>query len=264
MSTKDRRQRERAEREQRFLDKAQELIQRDGLLSLQMSRIAEECDYATGTLYQHFASKEDLLVALATRNCLSRVDLFERAARWPGPTRERMLAIALADLMVIREQPEHFRLAQFVWTDVIWGAASAASRQRSLEASAPLGALIDGIVEDAISVGDLRADLGLSPQAVTIGPWTLSLGLHTLTHAEGLLEAHALGDPYRLLMKHLHFLLNGYGWLPLFDPSDDDALDALNTRLCREVFDSICPQASRPTAAVAVSAAPRPEVSSHD
>ncbi len=252
MSTKDRRLRERAEREQRFLDKAQELIQRDGLLSLQMSRIAEECDYATGTLYQHFASKEDLLVALATRNCLSRVDLFERAARWHGPTRERMLAIALADLMVIRDQPEHFRLAQFVWTDVIWGAASAASRQSSLEASGPLGALVDGIVLDAIAAGDLRADLGLPPQAVAIGPWTLSLGLHTLTLAEGLLEGRALGDPYRLLMKHLHYLLNGYGWLPLFDPANDDSLDALNTRLCREVFGSPCPQ-SRPTAPVTLS-----------
>ena len=268
MSTKDRRLRERAEREQRFLDKAQELIQRDGLLSLQMSRIAEECDYATGTLYQHFASKEDLLVALATRNSLSRVDLFERAARWHGPTRERMLAIALADLMVIREQPEHFRLAQFVLTDIIWGAASAQSRQRSLEASAPLGALTDSIVMDAIAVGDLRAGLGLSPQAVAIGPWTLSLGMHTLTHAEGLLEglidAHALGDPYRLLMKHLHFLLNGYGWQPLFDPADDDALDALTARLCREVFDSPYPQAFLPTAPTALSDAPRLEVSTHD
>lgn len=264
MSTKDRRLRERAEREQRFLDKAQELIQRDGLLSLQMSRIAEECDYATGTLYQHFASKEDLLVALATRNCLSRVDLFERAARWHGPTRERMLAIALADLMVIREQPEHFRLAQFVWTDVIWGAASPTSRQCSLEASAPLGALVDGIVLDAIAAGDLRSDLGLSPQAVAIGPWTLSLGLHTLTLAEGLLEGRTLGDPYRLLMKHLHFLLNGYGWLPLFDPADDNALDALNTRLCREVFDSPCPQSFHSTAPATPPDAPRLQVPRHD
>lgn len=269
MGTKDRRLRERAEREQRFLDKAQELIQRDGLLSLQMSRIAEECDYATGTLYQHFASKEDLLVTLATRNCFNRVDLFERAARWPGPTRERMLAITLADLMVIREQPEHFRLAQFVWTDVIWGAASAACRQRSLEASAPLGVLVDSIVLDAIAVGDLRADLGLSLQAVAIGPWMLSLGLHTLTHAEGLLEAHALGNPYRLLIKQLHFLLNGYGWLPLFDPSDDEALDALNTRLCREVFGSACPQVVHSQTQPApiqpgVPAMPRAEVSDHD
>ena len=43
MGTKDRRQRELAAREQRFLDCAQALIQRDGLLNLQMSRIAEDC-----------------------------------------------------------------------------------------------------------------------------------------------------------------------------------------------------------------------------
>lgn len=245
MGTKDRRQRERAEREQRFLDKAQALIQRDGLLSLQMAKIAEECDYAIGTLYQHFASKEDLLVALATRNCLCRVDLFERVSRWPGPSRERMVAVALADQMVIRQQPEHFRLAQFVWTDVVWGAASPESRQRSLQASAPLGAMIDAIVEDAIAAGELPARPGLPPQALTIGPWTLSLGMHTLTHADGLLEAHALGDPYRLLMRHLHFLLNGYGWQPLVDPMDDAALDALNARLCRDVFGCECPNAAR-------------------
>ncbi len=261
MSTKDRRLRERAEREQRFLDKAQELIQRDGLMSLQMSRIAEECDYAVGTLYQHFASKEDLLVTLATRNCMSRVHLFERAARWPGPSRERMLAIVLADLMVIRAQPEHFRLEQFVWTDVIWGAASPQTRQRSLEASAPLGLLIDSIVEGAIAAGDLRADIGLSAQAVTIGPWTLALGMHTLTHAEGLLEAHALGDPYRLLMKHLHFLLNGYGWQPLFDPADDAALDALNSRLCRDVFGNACPQSDPTSITTTAATTLRSEVS---
>src|SRR5690606_23442829 len=149
MSSQDRKLREFAGREQRFLDKAQELIQRDGLLQLQMSRIAEDCEYAIGTLYKHFASKEDLLVALSTRNCLCRVELFERAARWDGPTRDRLIAVALADLMVLREQPEHFRLAQFVWTDVVWGAASPATRQRALQACEPLASLIDGIAAEA-------------------------------------------------------------------------------------------------------------------
>jgi AcrR family transcriptional regulator len=244
VGTKERRQRELADRERLFLDKAQELIQRDGLLTLQMSRIAEESDYAIGTLYQHFASKEDLLVALATRNCLSRVALFERAARWPGPTRERMLAIALADLMAIREQPEHFRLAQFVWSDVIWGAASEDSRRRALEASAPLAGLVDGIALDAIRNGDLPADIGLSPSALTVGPWTLCLGMHTLVQHDGLLDYHQIGDPYRLLVKHLQYLLNGYGWQPLFDPADDAAVDALVERVCRDVFDTSCPRTS--------------------
>lgn len=195
MGTKDRRQREFAEREQRFLDAAQALIQRDGLLSLQMSKVAEACDYAIGTLYQHFASKEDLLVALATRNCLSRAHLFERAAAWPGPTRERMVAIALADVIVLGEQPEHFRLAQFVRTEVVWGAASPQARQRSLEAVEPLGRAVDRIVEDAVRCGDLPAAVAPSPETLTIGPWSLCLGMHTLMHAEGVLPSAQFSDP---------------------------------------------------------------------
>ena len=50
MATTDRRQREFAQREAQLLDTAQALIQREGLLNLQMARIAEECEHAIGTL----------------------------------------------------------------------------------------------------------------------------------------------------------------------------------------------------------------------
>ena len=241
MSSSDRKQREFARRETLFLDAAQAMIQREGLLNLQMSKLAEECEYAIGTLYRHFASKEDLLVALSTRNALARVELYERAARWSGPTRERIIALALADLITLREQPEHFRLAQFVFTDVVWGAASADSRERALTAFEPLAQLIDGIAAEARARGDLPVGFALSDQALTIGPWTLSLGMHTLAQQQGMLDPVELGDPYRLLFKHLHYLLNGYGWQPLFDPGDDDALDEAVERLCRDVFDAPCP-----------------------
>lgn len=240
MPTLSRKQREFAVREDLFLDKAQDLIQRDGLLSLQMSRIAEECEYAIGTLYKHFASKEDLLVALSTRNCMSRVDLYERAARWPGPTRDRMLAVVLADLIVMREQPEHFRLAQFVWTDVVWGAASRASRQRALETAAPLATLIDGIATEARRAGDLPVHMPLSDASLTIGPWAMCLGMHTLAQQDGLIDAGVVGNPYRLLVKHMQYLLNGYGWQPLFDPGDEAAIDACIARLSQEVFGIPC------------------------
>lgn len=233
-----RRQREVAAREQVFLDKAQALIQRDGLLSLQMARIADECGFAIGTLYKHFASKEDLLVALATRNCLSRVELFERAAGWDGPSREKMLAVTLADLLIMREQPEHFRLAQFVWTDVVWGAASEQSRQRALEAFVPLCELIDGIAADARAHGDLPAHGSVPVAALTMGTWMLTVGTHTLAQQQGMIDPRVVGDPYRLLVRQLQYLLNGYGWQPLFDPDDDAALDALITRVGRAVFDT--------------------------
>jgi AcrR family transcriptional regulator len=245
LNTTARKQREFALREARILDCAQALIQRDGLLNLQMSRIAEECEYATGTLYRHFASKEDLLVALATRNSLERIGLFERAARWRGPTRERIVALALADLIVLREQPEHFRLAQLVWSDVVWGAASPASRQRALDAWEPVGAMVDAIAAQARRDGDLPDGFALPDQALTIGPWLLCVGMHTLVQQQGLLDP-AIGDPYRLLFQHLHYLLNGFGWRPLFDPADGDALDRMNERLCRDVFDVACPYPPQP------------------
>lgn len=248
MGTHERRQRDLADRENLFLDTAQALIQQDGLLNLQMSRIADRSQYAIGTLYQHFASKEDLLVALATRNCLARVELFQRAADWSGPSRERMLAVALADLMVVREKPEYFRLTQFVWSDVVWGAASEGSRRRSLEASAPLGAAVERIVADAQANGDLPASVRLPPSALTLGPWTLCLGMHTLAQVEGVLVQHGITDPYRLLIQHLHYLLNGYGWQPLFDPADDAAIDAQIERVCQAVFGSTCPRSSQTSA----------------
>ncbi|MGJ4804712.1 TetR/AcrR family transcriptional regulator [Luteimonas sp. SDU82] len=243
MATTDRRQREFAQREALLLDTAQALIQREGLLNLQMARIAEECEHAIGTLYRHFASKEDLLVALATRSCLERVELFERAARWQGPTRDRIVAVALADLLMLRQQPEHFRLAQFVWTDVVWDAASEASRQRALAACEPLASLVDGIAAEARANGELPAGLPMTDEGLTIGPWILCLGMHTLAQQQGLLDP-AIGEPYRLLFKHLHYLLNGYGWQPLFDPGDDEALDRSVERLCRDVFDAPCPYPS--------------------
>ena len=232
-------------REDAILQSTCRLLGEKSFDAMTMDDVANAVGIAKASLYKHFASKEDLLVALSTRNCLDRVDLFERAARWDGPTRERMLALALADLIVLREQPEHFRLAQFVWTDVVWGAASAESRRRALAACEPIAALIDGIAAEARRNGELPAGFALPDQSLTIGPWILCLGMHTLAQQQGLLDSGDIGDPYRLLFKHLHYLLNGYGWQPLFDPADDDALDRALERLCRDVFDAPCPYPTR-------------------
>jgi AcrR family transcriptional regulator len=239
MGTKERRQREVAEREQLFLDNARALILQDGLLNLQMAKVAEACDYATGTLYQHFASKEDLLVALASDKSVVRAELFERAAAWRASSRERIFGVAVADMIFARRYPDYFRLTQYVTTEVVWGAASAARRQAALEVCRPIGEAVLRIFRDAVEAGDL-ALRGLTIPQLMVGPWTLCLGMHNLVHAEGMLQRYEVGDPYCLLMRHVHHLLNGYGWRPLFDPADDAALHALIARVCEELFADLC------------------------
>ena len=71
--------------------------------------------------------------------------------------------------------------------------------------------------------------------------------MHTLAQQQGLLDL-VLGDPYRLLFQHLHYLLNGYGWRPRARSRRRAALDRLNERLCRDVFDVPVPIPSNPTA----------------
>lgn len=239
MGTRERRQRAVAEREDLFLDAALELIRQDGLLALQMARIAEKSEYAVGTLYLHFASKEDLLLALVTRVFRDYIGLVSRAGAWKAASRDRMFAVGVADLVFVRRYPDYFRIAQYSLCEVAWKAASAKRRQAFLEANDPLVEIVSGIVEDARRDGDLARG-GQTAQEMAIGVWALCGGYHLLSHAEGILEDFSVPDPYPLMCRHLQGLLDGYRWKPMSKPEDPLALDALVERVRREVFQEVC------------------------
>lgn len=241
MGTRQRRLRELAEREQLFLDAAREQITEHGLLSLHMAKVARACDYATGTLYQHFASKEDLLLAICADQAEERMAVMARAAQWQTGSRERMIALAVADMLFAIRHPDHFRLFQYASTEVIWHAASPSRRDTVLEAHRPLGDMVAQVVQDGLDSGDLPPQ-NMSPHAVALGPWALTEGMHNLVNAEGVLDFYALHDPYRLLLRHLHLQLNGMQWQPLFDPLDDVALTRQISHICASLFDDLCPE----------------------
>lgn len=239
MGTRERRQREFAEREHLFLDAARALILENGLLNLQMSKVAERCEYAVGTLYLHFASKEDLLLALTTEWVIEHAAMFQRVAQWQATPRERMFAIGVADMIFVRRNPEYFRIAQYALCEVVWRAASPERREDFLEANQPIGAAVVGIVHDAVAAGELDPR-GLPAEHLTLGFWALAAGTHNIVHVEGILDTFNVPDPYRLMCRHMQVMLNGYGWQPLADPADDAALDRLIQRICKEVFDDLC------------------------
>lgn len=237
MGTQERKQRELEARERLFIETAEELIRTEGLLGLQMSRLAQSCDYATGTLYQHFHSKEDLLLAVAARTLGRRAAAFETIARLPLASRERMLAVLLADIDFSQRHPDHYQLMQYVTTEVVWQSASPHQRQLMVDAGAPISHAVAGIVDDAIAAGDLPAVPGLRSVEFALGPWCLNTGMHTLVHARGLLEAYAVRDAYSLLLYHGHALLNGLGWQPLLDIDDTSAVEDQSRRIGRVLED---------------------------
>ena len=105
--TATRRQREMFARERLILDSARRLLAEGGYHGLSMDRIAEAIEYSKGTVYQHFGSKEDLIAALCTDTAQARADMFRRAAAYPGSTRERVVAVGLADGLFVRRHPDH-------------------------------------------------------------------------------------------------------------------------------------------------------------
>lgn len=243
MGTRERRQREFMDREQLFLAAARELICEQGLFNLQMARIAEKCEYAVGTLYHHFSSKEDLLLALTTETAKEHVELFQRAAAWSACSRDRMFAIPVADSIFVQRNPEFFRISQFALCEVVWRAASAERKEDFIELAAkPVGMIVERIIEDAVACGDLELG-GLPQEAFSLGFWALTNGTHNLVHAEGVAESFQWQDPYRLLCRHVNVMLNGFGWKPLVNPHDEAALDALILRIKNEVFHDLCPSA---------------------
>ena len=235
MGTRDRRERERNAREQEFLETARRQIREQGLLALRMASVARACDYATGTLYQHFASKEDLLLALCAEQAVQRVEILQRAGTWQVGSRERMFALVIGDMLFAQSSPDHFRLTQYVFTDAVWGAASAERRQAVLDAHAPIAALVGGIVDDAVRSGDLECR-GRGPLELAIGQWSMTIGMHTLVHASGVLEFFHLHQPYSLLLRHAQIHFNGLGWKPLMDPFDDTQLQASIDHVCATLY----------------------------
>lgn len=238
MAVATRRERIFAEREQHILNIAREQLQQDGLLGLQMTRVARACGIAVGTLYQHLACKEDLLLALATDSMREFVAMYRRAASWQAGSRERMQAIMLADTLLTERHPEQFRLVQYALREVVWQAASTSRRAAFLAANEPIAEIVRGIAEDARAAGDLPpGDLG--PLEITTACWSLALGFQNLTHVDGMLQHFQMASGCELLARYMAHLLNGLGWQPLMDPADSGALRALYERIQHEVFDDV-------------------------
>ena len=77
---------------QRILDSAYELFARRGIRAVGIDEILERAKVAKATLYRHFASKDDLVLAfLAQREQLWTRDWVETEARSRGKTAEEQL-----------------------------------------------------------------------------------------------------------------------------------------------------------------------------
>lgn len=83
-------ERQRQERETLILQVAEDVLMERGYYETSMDEIASRVGIAKGTVYLHFPSKEDLIVAIFMRDCLQLMGEVVEIASGEGSARERL------------------------------------------------------------------------------------------------------------------------------------------------------------------------------
>lgn len=150
----------REEAHRRLLEGGAEHIARDGLERASVDAIAIAAGYAKGTFYNYFDSKEQLfgeVIAEAARRAVSHY----ARAKDRGTTRQRLLALAAADVDVLREQEAFMKV-------VIREAMAFRPETYPLivEHLAPFIQKIEAVLSAGIATGEVRSDRPIAQQAL--------------------------------------------------------------------------------------------------
>lgn len=221
------------ERQERLLEAARRLLLAEGYHGVTMEALAAAINYSKGTVYQHFKSREDVLMALAAETAKVREDLFERASAFQGRPRERMAAIGEAYDLFVRKYPSYLRTEQILHASSM-REKCALDRTESVEGGENrCGSIIMGIVRDAVSQVDLRLPADSQPGELMLGLWSLSFGSHFLASSGHPQRQLGITDLRGVLRRNCHALMDGWGWKPLSSEWD---YDATYRRIAKEVF----------------------------
>ncbi|MFN0067106.1 MAG: TetR/AcrR family transcriptional regulator [Limisphaerales bacterium] len=230
--TTARKQREREAREVLIVDHAQRLLLKNGFQELNLDELAGAVEYSKGTLYQHFASKEEITLAVATRALRERADLFERALTFTGRSRERARAIGFACCHFMIAHPDYFHVEMMLKCNSFWNKASTQRQQEhGLEAGRVFRAVHRVVLEGETS-GDLPR--GRMPsEHIALAMAAVTVGSHIMAQEPDLRLLAGVKDPVRIVRENQDVLLDGLGWRPLYREHDYAAVDR---RIRADVF----------------------------
>lgn len=233
MGTSERKQRERAEREKLIIDVGRKMLVKHGYHGLNMDRIAEEIEYSKGIVYQHFASKDDLLCGISIDLLQEGLSLIRRASEFPGSPRERMTAVVVASHLLFRLHPDGFQAQLIIWISSIAEKTPSARQETLCRLQDELHSLLHEIVDDAVRRQNLRLPPGFDPHYLVHGMWALLVGTELTVQAPRCTPHALVLDPHASVWNNIQRLWDGFGWKPLSTECD---YQATKSRILAEVF----------------------------
>ena len=229
--TQARKERERAAREELILEQGRRLLVRDGFQDFNLDELAKVIEYSKGTIYLHFDTKEDLALAVATRALRERADLFERAARFSGRTRERIRSVGFACCQFAVAHRDYFSIEMTLKSQSFWERTSQQRRRLHGVQAGRMFHTTNGIVLDALRAGELPSDT--RAQDVTLSLIAITMGSHIVAMQPDLQMLCAIEDPICVVRRNQDLVCDGWKWKPLLKDWDYATTDR---RIKSEIF----------------------------
>ncbi|HDM8174448.1 TPA: TetR/AcrR family transcriptional regulator [Vibrio harveyi] len=204
-----------ADREVELVQLAKSLVQEQGFANLTMDKLTAASPYSKGTIYNHFCSKEDVILALCIHSLKSEAVFFERTANFDGNTREKIIAMHVGYRIYARMEPVLSTCAIVAKTPWVIEKASPArlNELNKLEEEVISGA--DALVNHAVEIGDLKFSPAVGADAIVFANWSIAFGSNALAQNTSNSRCiQRLQDPFSVL-HNANMLLDGLGWLPL-------------------------------------------------
>lgn len=209
-----------ADREQELLHIAHQLVEAEGYGNLTMDKLTAASPYSKGTIYNHFSSKEDVIVALCNAALRHEISLFKKAELFNGSTREKALALHQAYLLSAKMQPILFNCVLTAKSPWVLEKSSAARIATQQQLEKEVTQMVDQLLQQAISTNELQPKDGASVDLMAFANWAISFGgIALLSSASETYSVERLKGMHPFLFN-LNCMLDGMNWLPLSTEQD--------------------------------------------
>ncbi|WP_293265737.1 TetR/AcrR family transcriptional regulator [Neptunomonas sp.] len=209
------------ERENTLLDCAHAFIQRESIAALTIDKLVKELPFSKGTIYNHFNSKEDILLGLCNRGMSILAELFNRARQFDGLPREQGLAIHFAYMLYAKLHPTLFMLVLTAKTSNITDKASASKQEEHLLLEGKLIGPIVSIFQESLDRNEISPPMPMTLEQLAFACWSLSFGTNALL----LQNIEHCGTRSNLvvereLINNVNLLFDGFQFQPLTNDFD--------------------------------------------
>lgn len=172
--TSARRQREREARARDILVAARGLFLANGIAATTMDDIARTCGLAKGTLYLHFASKDQIAFELLLQDTDALLAALRDSVDSAAPAAIQMERLAVTYYRFYIAQPESFRYMFVIPHESYAGRAGDESLVRWAEAGRAALGLITGLLERAAAEDGLDVP---DPWSAAVAMWSAITGV---------------------------------------------------------------------------------------